>query len=507
MKRSNLAAGAALLLSFTLVWGCTDPGNEPGKDGGTGQTKTNDGPLEIEMMTVLTNEVPDMNNEFYTELQKLTNTKLNISWVPDGADYDTKFDLMIASGQLPEVINARDYIRPTLVNAIKQGAFWDLTSFLGDFSKYPNLRDKMTPGSWNYVKLDGKIWGVPRSRSMVDPGIKIRQDWLDKLKLPAPTTIDEYKETLKKIVKSDPDGNGKDDTIGLIATGPQVSSIMAAFGALDPIYNSEGGMMRDILTPQFTSVVEWFHGLYADGLMPQEFSTLNDTQQKELLRNGRAASYQGSIYYDFVWTKDIQKVQPGGKLTTLQPLKGPGGVGAVLDIGTRGAFYISKKVPKEKVERIMQYFERTASDEITNFGYYGKEGVHFKMDNGERVMTELGTKQITVTNLSPLTPAYTKWGKVDYAGASRAENEAKEKEVAIYEKIGKINPFTWLYSPTWIDTWPKYDAEMKSMMIKAVVGQISMDDYKKYVDKLVNEPQIKKAFKEFADDYKSKTAK
>ncbi|TVY09200.1 ABC transporter substrate-binding protein [Paenibacillus cremeus] len=506
MKR--VKAGVVFTLVLALLGGCSTGGSGGAPAAGdSGSQKAAEGPLEIEMMTSQTNEVPDMNNEYYTELQKLTNTKLNISWVPDGNDYDTKFDLMISSGQLPEVIYARDYIRPTLISAIKQNAFWDLTPLLGDFSKYPNLKNKMTPNSWNYVKLDGKTWGIPRSRSLIDPGIKIRADWLEKLNIPQPKTLDEYKEALKKIVKSDPDGNGKDDTIGLIATGPQMSTIMAAFGALDPVYNSEGGMLRDILTPQFTSTVEWFRGLYADGLLPQEFSTLNDTQQKDLLRSGRAASYQASIYYDFVWTKDIQKVQPAGKLDTLQPMKGPGGITAVLDIGTRGAFYISKKVPKEKVERILAYFEKTASDELTNFGYWGKEGVHYKQVNGDKQLTDLGVKQINVTSLSPLTPAYTKWGKVDYSGVSRAENEAKEKAVANFEQVGKVNPFTWLYSPTWVQTWPKYDSEMKSMMIKAVAGQISMDDYKKYVDKLVNDPQLKKAFKEYADDYKSKTGK
>jgi len=523
MKRAFVISVLLVLALFALGACSSNTGGNQASSGnsgnqgndGTGTTstpaaasqnpKTNEEPLEIEMMTSLLQEIPSMDNEYYSELQKLTNTKLNIIWVPDGPDYEQKLDLVLASGDIPEVLYGVSYNRPTLVNAIRQGAFWDLTPFLGDFSEYPNLRDNMTPGSWNYVKLDGKITGIPRSRSLIDNGIKMRKDWLEKLNIPVPTTLDEYKEALIKIVNGDPDGNGRKDTIGLAANGP-ISSIQAAFGVLDPTYDEEGGLIVDILTPQYTDTVEWFRGLYAEGLLPAEFAALNNTQLQDLLRSGRAASYEYSIYRDYTWTEDIKKVQPEGELMTIPPLKGPKGYSAILDIGTRGAFYISKKVPEEKVKRILDYFEKTASEEITNLGYYGKEGVHYNIVNGERVPTELGKVQIQVTALSPLTPAFTKWGKVHASGAPKAWNEAKEKEAAPYEEYGKVNPFRYLISDTWVEVWPKYDAELKSMRTKAIVGQISMDEYRKYVESIKNDPQIKKAFKEFAEDYASRNS-
>ena len=215
LKRS-LWIVVVLLCAFILAVGCSggnkdtanDPsGNsrpDPGQDSTKGgETPSDDGkeePVEIQIMAPLLQEVPSLDNEYYTILQEMTNTKLDIIWVPDD-DYNTRFDLVMASGDLPEVITMGDYTRATLLQGIQNGAFWDLTDILGDMSEYPNLRDGMTPGSWKYVNYDGRIMGIPRSRSMIDNGIIYRHDWLEELNLPIPTTVDEFYETMKRIAQ------------------------------------------------------------------------------------------------------------------------------------------------------------------------------------------------------------------------------------------------------------------------------------------------------------------
>jgi putative aldouronate transport system substrate-binding protein len=44
--------------------------------------------------------------------------------------------------------------------------------------------------------------------------VMVRQDWLDKLKLPLPKTTEEYLQVAKAFTEQDPDGNGKKDTLG-----------------------------------------------------------------------------------------------------------------------------------------------------------------------------------------------------------------------------------------------------------------------------------------------------
>lgn len=509
------ATAPGVVLSIALLAGCAGSGGA--SDGAAGDKSaasakpsaaaaTKEEPLSIQMFAGLYNEVPNMNDAFWTEWQKRTNSKLNIEWVPSG-DLDTKLDLLLASAQLPEVISASNFKRPSLISAAKNGAFWDLTPFLGDFSKYPNLKNNVVKGAYDYRKIDGKIYSLPGSRSEIDIGIKIRADWLKKLNIPVPTTLDEYADALAKIAKSDPDGNGKIDTLGLIGGGVIIadgdSSFAAAFGANEPTYNAEGGLIYSSLTPQYTDMIAWFNKLYASGALSKEFAVTKRTQGQELFTTGRAASYARSIWWDKEWEDAIAKAgQPDPKILNLA-LKGPKGYAVDLTIGGTGSFYISKKVPEAKVWKLLDYFEKSASQEMTDLAYYGVENVHYKLQDGQKVLTEQGIKEVTTTSKQAGVLATLKWGKVISASGSKAYNDAKIAEVANFDQIGSVNPFGYLISDTWINVWSKYEKEWQSMVTQAIVGQITMDQYKQYVDKINNLPETKKAYQEFAANYKS----
>jgi putative aldouronate transport system substrate-binding protein len=501
-KQVSLLFSAGLVLS--LLAGCsgnpTPAGNGPDKNGDKKEEL-----LKVKMLSGLYSEVPDMNNAFWTELQKRLKVKLDIEWIPAG-DFNTKSDLVLASGDLPEILAYPNLPSVTLLNAIKNGAFWDLTPLLGDLSDYPNLKNNLAPNALKYLSLGGKIYALPRSRSLIDLSIPIRKDWLDKLGLAVPTTLEQYEEALKKIVEGDPDGNGKKDTYGIVGQGVIVAdgdgAFGAAFGTHDPTYNADGGMIYHSLTPQYTELVAWFRKLYSQGILPKEFATMKKTQAEEMYQTGRAASFVRGTRYIYDWEQGAKKVQPEAKFIALPPMKGPKGYSVQLSTGVNGGFYISKKVPEAKVKQILKYLDASASKEITDLAYNGIEGVHYTMEGGQRKPTALGSKEINTTSLGATVLAYTQWGKVDNPGAPKAYNDEKHKEVADYEKLGKVNPFDGLVSNTWLDIWPKYEAEFKSMIVKAIVAQISMEDFKAYVDKLNNLPEFKKAYKEFGDAYK-----
>ncbi|TVY11063.1 extracellular solute-binding protein [Paenibacillus cremeus] len=509
----------ASVLAVGLVAGCSG-GGQPAATGTNTNPKPADQkpadqkpaeaakpaePLKMQMMVPSFADVPNMNDEYWSEWQKRTNSKLDVEWIPSG-DYDTKFDLVLASGNLPEVIVAQSTTRPTLINAIKQGAFWDLSPILGDFSKYPNLKKNSEGNVWNYMKVDGKIYGIPRNRPLIDLGIKMRKDWLDKLNIPIPKTMDEYAAALKKIVDSDPDGNGKNDTIGLLGHGFLLAdgdgSLLAAFGGLDPQFDKDGGLIKETMTPQYADMVAWLRKLYADGVLAKEFSAIKKTQAEELFATGKAASYVRNIWRDYSWEQDIKKVQPGANVITLPPMKGPGGVSVQLATPFFGAMYISKKVPEAKVRQILDYMEKTTTMEYTDFNYFGIEGVHHKVVDGQPVLTDLGVKQVTTNANQVFALAFNNKMKVMNPAAPKAYNDAKLKETEVFAQVGKLNVFGIISSDTWVNIWPKYEKDWQSMVTKAIVGQVSMDEYKAYVEKLNSSADFKKAYQEFAKNYK-----
>lgn len=516
MNFKSLSLSLTLLLVLSMLAACGTNGNKnaanttetPASPTATASNASSetDEPLTIQMFAGLYNEVPDMNDAFWTEWQRISNTKLNIEWVPSG-DLDTKLDLLLASAQLPEVLAAPNFKRPTLINAIKGGAFWDLTPFLGDFSKYPNLKNNLPKDAFKYRTVDGKIYSIPGSRSEIDAGIKIRQDWLEKLNIPVPTTLDEYADALVKITQGDPDGNGRNDTLGLIGGGVIISdgdaSFASAFGAMEPTYNDEGGLIFTNLNPQYTEMIAYFRGLYEKGALSKDFSVTKRTQAQELFTTGRAASYTRSIWWDKEWEDAMKKSgQPDAKILNLT-LKGPKEYAVNLTIGGSGSFLISKRVPEEKVWRILDYLEQSASEEMTDLAYYGIEGVHHTVVDGQKILNEQGIKEVNTTSKNAGSLATLKWGKVISASGDKAYNEAKIAEVSNFAEIGKVDPFAYLISDTWIEAWAKYENEWKSTLTQAIVGQITMEQYKQFVDKINNLPEVKKAYLEFAEHYKT----
>jgi putative aldouronate transport system substrate-binding protein len=507
--KKNAALALVTCLAVTVVAsGCSSGGQTANTAAPAGNTankpvQSDNQLLPIQMVAGLYNEAPDMNNAFWSELQKRLNIKLDVNWIPSG-DFDTKLDLILSSGSLPEIVAyPNQTLSASMISAIKNGAFWDLTPLLGDLSAYPNLKNNLPPNALKYLSLNGKIYSLPRTRSRIDESLNIRKDWLDKLNIPVPTTLDEYRSALKKIVDSDPSGKG---TFGIIGNGTIVNdgdgTFEAAFGAYKPNYDGDGGMIWHQLTNPYSDMVDYFRQLYQDGSLAKEFSTMKVAQAQEIVSAGRTATYVRSVKWLYGFETAAKKVQPDAQIMALPPLKGPGGYNVELSTAVNGGFYISKKVPEDKVKRILKYLDSSASKEMTDFAYNGVEGVHYQVANGQKAPTSLAKKEINTTSLGASVLALTEWGKVDDPGAPKEYNDKKHQEVAEYEKVGVINPFIVMYSSAWSDIWPKYSSDWQSMVTKAIAGKISMDEYKAYVSKLNNMPEFKKAYKEFADAYK-----
>ena len=154
--------------------------------------------------------------------------------------------------------------------------------------------------------------------------------------------------------------------------------------------------------------------------------------------------------------------------------------------------------------QILDYFNSIATEDYLYLTYYGIEGVHWNWVDGVRVMTDKGKAEVGTSVQQPQPLMKNTWAKVVYPAAPKEYNDAKLKQVEILAEIGKINPFEVLVSDTWTQVWPQYQNEWQSMTVKAIVGQISIAEYTAYIQKLRSMPEFKKAFQEFAANYKDK---
>jgi putative aldouronate transport system substrate-binding protein len=174
----------------------------------------------------------------WQEIEKKTG--IHINWQAAG-DYDTAMQPVIASGsKLPDIM----LIPPTWGNSgvFKLGAdglVRQLDSYIA--SSAPNIQQLFRDAPALKALLtapDGKIYSVADTpmfvNDMVVPGaLMIRRDWLDKLNLKVPVTIDDWHTVLTAFKNGDPNGNGQKDEIPFAAQGNPTGYLMAlgpAFG-------------------------------------------------------------------------------------------------------------------------------------------------------------------------------------------------------------------------------------------------------------------------------------
>lgn len=141
----------------------------------------------------------------------------------DASNYETKLRLALTSSDdLPDVFPV--YSAQLAADMIESGMVKDITEDIENYmpERLKEIYDQY-PGTYSTVTKDGKIYGMAVSPHLTEGEVMIiRQDWLDKLGLKAPTTIDEFEEVIRAFTEDDPDGNGQKDTYGFTYEGDSI---------------------------------------------------------------------------------------------------------------------------------------------------------------------------------------------------------------------------------------------------------------------------------------------
>ena len=148
-------------------------------------------------------------------------TGIHIEWeIIKGADWETKLNLMFASGEYPDIILSCN----TTVDDEEYGVTQQILIPLEDaIAKYmPTYMERVnaedSDPTTGLVASDGHTYSVGY---LVGQNINtnahyfINQTWLDNLNLETPTTLEELTEVLRAFKTQDPNGNGEADEVPL----------------------------------------------------------------------------------------------------------------------------------------------------------------------------------------------------------------------------------------------------------------------------------------------------
>lgn len=164
-------------------------------------------------------------DEVIKKVQEYTGINFEIKWGDNGAYDQVLGTTLMDFDNMPMILTCGGAMNGTIVSAAEEGAFWDLSEYLDDSEKFPNL-SQVSKETLKGLTVGGEVIGIPRVRELGRYGFSYRQDWADKLGLGTPETIDDVYNMLYQFTYGDPDGNNVDDTYGMEMTkytGPFVS--------------------------------------------------------------------------------------------------------------------------------------------------------------------------------------------------------------------------------------------------------------------------------------------
>lgn len=508
MKSDNKGLIALSLLAYGLLSSCSFGGSK----GDVASINRNPGtlaasPFEISIFTYqLTPEILPQDNPVLLEIEKRTNTKLNLIWVPSNIVTE-KTKLTLASGDIPDLMLVGDPFDPQVKQLMDQGEFWDIAPYIKD---YGNL-SAISPEIWSLLKMKGKLYSIPRVRPFDGGGNMpmVRKDWLDKLGMKVPETVDDLYLVAKAFTENDPDGNGIADTIGI--TGHVTLDNMGNLNWVEEVFNGTKGnwklgggkLIPTVLEPETKDALLWLNKLYAEKLLVQDFAVLKYSQTRDLLMSGKAGIIGTAINPQWLFTDAIRKSDPDGDMYPLPYMKTPGGEKfAPKNAGFNGAYLIPKSVSEEHMRRLLSFMDYGASEEGSDLANFGIEGLHYEVQNGFKTATSQAGKDMVGQNV--LGNLFSKFDNYQSAFLTGIPHELYERNKQVIDERSRVSvadPSVGLISETYMRVGKEYDKKIQDLKIKVIMGQVPISAWEEFVDDLRADTQFIQIVEELNESY------
>ena len=203
-----------MLLIVTVLGGCSPKGEDKTnttqtspQGGQSGKEPTTKKPDEISIFYGTAGiAIPEgqsaKDNPYLNKIAEMANVTFKEVTVPEYADFQTKFDLMVSSGNIPDFVHCWQPV--TVQREGAKGAFLELSDIIKNspvLSKiYDNVRLEMMKDE------KGKIYALRTLGSKVPMSCVVRADLLDEVNDGImPVTPDEWYEVFKKLKEKYPD--------------------------------------------------------------------------------------------------------------------------------------------------------------------------------------------------------------------------------------------------------------------------------------------------------------
>ena len=433
-------------------------------------------------------------------------TGINIEYVhPQAGQGNEQFNIMLASNELPDLVTrnwaaysggADSAIEEQYIHKLNDA----IEKYAPALSKYlaanPDIDKKIKTDAGNYFAFPfvrGEEWMACAQ------GLIMRKDWLGKLGMEEPKTLDELEAVLRGF-----------KTLGatspLVLNTTQLQMVLYAYGIAPDFYVDNGKVCYGYTRPECKEALARIAGWYKEGLLDNNLVSVDNKYIQARVLNGDAGAYYGYVVSGMGAMLDAKPNAEFDLTAVAQP---------TLD-GSRPEFgyaedtvlaavsvAISTNCPNlELATRFLDYGYTEEGHMLYNFGI---EGESYNMVDGKPVFTDLITK-----NPDGLTfvQSAVKYSRAPYSGIFVHDPEYvrqsltyPEHQQKAYDSWSATNMRNHILPP--ITLLPEEQSESADIMnnigtyvaekyVAFITGQESLDNFDKMVEQ-VNEYGLDRA--------------
>lgn len=325
-----------------------------------------------------------------TALQEATGIEIEFIHPPSGQAKD-QLGILIGSGELPDIIGYKWVNYTGGVNAVLGDTIVDLTEAIDKWA--PNLKKYLEehPEIDRMVKTDdGRYYCFPfvqdQDKLLTFQGIIVREDWLNKINMDVPETIDDWYQVLSAFKNE----LGVDTPLVPLSLHYN-NGFLGAWGITNSFYVDAGEVKYGPYETAYKDALETFAQWHAEGLFGNEFATMDSATMKTKILNSEVGAFVGSIGGNMgSYIPALQELDPNANLVAA-----PSAVlneGDTPEFGQKGAYFTGSgytiTTSCKNLELAVRFLDYGYSDEGHMLYNFGIEGESYEMVNDYPTYTD-----------------------------------------------------------------------------------------------------------------------
>ena len=524
MKKMKRIVSAALSLALAagMLAGCGGTSSSTSGAASAGGTSAGSASADQERITVrvLRCKMPFEVSMDQMEIFDVMGDKFNIDFEFDNPPYENfteRLNLVMMETEVPDVIMGMP--ATDVFEYGQAGVVLPLTDYIqNDMPNYKKQLDAREGVERSTTSADGQIYyltGFKETYSGNRPYI-VREDWLNKLDLERPVTIEDWEDFWELVKETDLNENGQNDEIPFSAYEiERLRNFCTAWGVVDDFYTdpTDGGKVHyGPIEDRYKEAVTWMNEMWEKGYIDPEIITLDESTFNAKIAQNTVASFSGTLG-GMMATPNATMAEsvPGFHLVATEPPLGEAGVQIHTNIDSMGGDTTMAVVTAscKNVDRVIEWLDYMYSDEGILLMNMGIEGTHYTMQNGEPVYTDyvmnnpdglsskyavgtftimqgFGPSVMTDANINSVDDASVVEAKENYINPfleesskyvlpgtltfTAEQNEIRTAAMADIETYVDEMVMKFITGREPIENWDTYVAKVKEMGIENVIG-------------------------------------